>query len=146
MKKLVLVLVAAAGASWGCSQRLASVQAPSLVQNAVQVKYPGVKTIDWEKQGDLYEAEFEVGMVEHTALLDATGHILMQKQDIGVAELPQPVALALQRDYQAYQKEDLEKVEKAGQVYYQVELENPNGDLQKVFAADGSSASLAYWD
>ncbi|GGK57550.1 PepSY-like domain-containing protein [Rufibacter glacialis] len=146
MKTILLSLSMAAGTLLGCSQHLTPGQLPSLVQNSVHVKFPQAKIIEWERTGAHFEAEFDIAGIDHTVLVDTTGQILMQKQDITSAQLPQAITVALQKDYQAYLIDDLEKVEREGQVYYQVELENQNEDLKKVYAATGALAEIAYWD
>ncbi|WP_207432338.1 hypothetical protein [Sabulibacter ruber] len=146
MKKRLFILLAVAAPALGCSQKLTGVQPPSLVQNSLQVKYPAAKMVEWEKEGALYEAEFAINQIEHTVLLDATGRVVMHKQEITSSELPQEVTLGLQRDFPSHLLDDLEKVEKDGRVYFQVELENNNQDLKKVYASDGSVANLPFWD
>ncbi|MBC3538542.1 PepSY-like domain-containing protein [Rufibacter sediminis] len=146
MKTIFLAMLASSGTLWGCSQQLTGTHLPSLVQNALQVKFPAAQNIEWEKEGNLYEAEFTVNLVEHTALVDATGKVMSYKQDITSAQLPETVTVALKRDYQAFQMDELEKVEKDGQVVYQVELENANEEVKKVYAPDGTQANVIFWD
>jgi uncharacterized membrane protein YkoI len=147
MKTTFLTIALAGGTLLGgCSQRITAATIPSLVQNAVQVKFPEAKTIEWEKKGTNYEAEFEIAGLEHTVLLDSTGHLLMQKQDINAAQLPEAVTTAFQRDFQGFQVDDLEQVTQQGQVYYQVELEKSLRSVKKVYAAQGAEANISYWD
>ncbi|WP_181304223.1 hypothetical protein [Rufibacter sp. XAAS-G3-1] len=146
MKTTLLIIAMATGTLWSCGQRITAGQLPSLVQNSVQVKFPQAERIDWEKEGQHFEAEFVVAGVEHTVLLDSVGHVLMQKQDITAAQLPPAVSVALKRDFQAYLMDDLEQVEKQGQVYYQIELENNNEDLKRVYASNGTVVNTRFWD
>ncbi|WP_221175692.1 PepSY-like domain-containing protein [Rufibacter immobilis] len=141
-----LSMLALSGLLMNCTQRINMSNLPSVVQNSLKNHYPAATNPEWEKKGDHFEAEFDIQGQEHTVLIDASGQVLMRKQDVATAELPQPVSGALQRDYQAYLVDDVEKVEKNGQTYYQVELENNNQDLKKVYALDGSVADVPYWD
>ncbi|RNI25720.1 PepSY-like domain-containing protein [Rufibacter latericius] len=146
MKTLFLAFLATSSSLWSCSQNITPSQLPSLVQNSLQAKFTGAQSIDWEKHGNLYEAEFEMAQVEHTVLLDATGHIISHKQDIASTELPAPVSMALKRDYPAFLMDDLEKVEKDGQMFYQVELENNNEEVHKVYTPNGALSNVTYWE
>ncbi|KAA3436616.1 PepSY-like domain-containing protein [Rufibacter hautae] len=146
MKTMFLTMLAVAFALGGCSQNLTATHLPSLVQNALQVKFPNAQNLEWEKEGSLYEAEFTLAQVEHTALVNAAGQVVSHKQDIASADLPEVITLALKRDFQAFLIDDVEKVEKDGQVLYQVELENHNEDLKKVFTANGTLSTATFWD
>ncbi|WP_192821675.1 hypothetical protein [Rufibacter sp. LB8] len=139
-------LVIAATSFFSCTRDLAPTDVPSLALNSVKAKFPQALTIDWEKAGDLFEAEFEVNGLDQTILVDANGTISKVKQDLLVTDLPAAVDAAIKRDFAGYVVDDLEKVEINGQVYYQVELENKLKTVEKVFAADGTVATVAYWD
>ncbi|MFC6998616.1 PepSY-like domain-containing protein [Rufibacter roseus] len=145
---MLQIIIATAGiTALGCSQRLAVSNVPSLVQNSLKTQFPAAANIEWDKQGNSFEAEFDLNQTEHTALLDATGKILMYKHDVDTTQLPEPVMSSIKRDFAAYVVDDLEKVEKDGQTFYQVELESSsNQDLTKVFAQDGTQSSISYWD
>ncbi|WP_210486261.1 PepSY-like domain-containing protein [Rufibacter aurantiacus] len=145
-KAMILAMLPAAFTFWSCNQHITPTQMPSLVQNALQVKFPAAKDVEWEKEGNLYEAEFTMGTTEHAALVNPAGQVVAHKQDIVASELPAPVLAAVQRDFKAYLLDDLEKVEQNGKVLYQVELENSNGDLKKVYDANGKLEETAFWD
>ncbi|GAB2531168.1 PepSY-like domain-containing protein [Rufibacter soli] len=146
MKTMYVTLLVAASTLWGCSQKVTASNLPSLVKSSLQTKFPAATAIEWEKEGQAYEAEFLLGQVEYTALLDSTGQILATKQDLTAADLPETVSQALKRDFQAYLVEDVEKVERNGQVFYQVELEKQTEELKKVYDANGTASEVPYWD
>jgi len=147
MKTIVMMMLASSYSFLGCSQNLAVGELPSLVQNGLKTQFPTATDVEWEKNGNLFEAEFDINQTDHTALLDGTGKIVMHKQDIEATQLPEPVAKALRTNFSGYQIDDLEQVEKNGQTLYQVELEKNFGlDQKKVFSADGTPSTLEYWD
>ena len=96
---------------------------------------------------DLFEAEFIQGQQEHSVLLDVTGTIRMIKQDIAATELPAAIAQVLEKNYAAYTLDDSERIEKEGEVFYQVELEKGIREQHLVFGANGQeNTQLPYWD
>ncbi|WP_132055579.1 PepSY-like domain-containing protein [Pseudocnuella soli] len=147
--KLLGICVAFLGITLtACSQDIAADKVPSVVTNAVQAKFAGATKIDWEKKDKMYEAEFTQDSVEYTVEVDATGKITRQKHDLTLAQLPAGIAQAITAEYKDYELDDMEQVEVAGTIFYQVELEAPRGkkDVQLVFDANGAKSNTAYWD
>ncbi|WP_076606587.1 hypothetical protein [Rufibacter radiotolerans] len=143
---MFLSLLVVSSTLWGCSQKITVSNLPSLVKNSLQAKFPAATAIEWEKNGANYEAEFQMAQVEYTALYDSTGHLISYKQDILAPEKPEAVALALKKEFPTYQLDDLEKLVQGDSVYYQVELEEHLKEVKRVYAANGASASIPYWD
>ncbi len=110
--------------------------------------HPAATNVDWEKNNDLYEAEFAVDSLELTIQVDATGKIIMQKQDAAANELPAPVLAVVGSQYKAYVLDDVEKIEKDNTIYYQVELEGTGKkDVLLVLDANGRVQSdMPYWN
>ncbi|MGV3538537.1 MAG: PepSY-like domain-containing protein [Rufibacter sp.] len=146
MRTLMISLMAAGSLSIGCSQKINVSDLPSVVQNGLKSQFPAAANLEWEKAGEFYEAEFDLNQVELTAQVDATGKVVAVKQDVAVTDLPSSVSEALKRDFPAHQIDDLEKVERSGQVLYQVELENANQDVQRVYTQEGTQSQASYWD
>ena len=66
----------------------------------------------------------------------------MSKLDIKENELPAPVSTIISTKYIGYKIDDVERVEKDGITYYQVELKGKGKkDLELVFSADGKLAT-----
>ena len=125
-----------------CSNDYPVSKIPSVVQNAVKAKFPGAINIDWEKNTNEYQAEFNLKGIEHTVYVDTSGNLLSFKHDIKVSELPAPIISAISTVYTGYKIDDTEKIEKDNVVYYQAELESKkNKDLQLIFSADGKLAT-----
>jgi hypothetical protein len=148
MKAYMLLCLALIGASLGaCSQNLTAKETPALVQNSLKARYPAVTQVEWEKKNNLFEAEFTIDQQDYSVLIDAAGTITMVKQDIAFTDLPAAIAEVIEKEYAAYTLDDSEKIEKGGQVFYQVELEKSLWDKNLVFTANGQKAtSQAYWD
>lgn len=150
MKEKLFSVVVAAGLLIACSnQKISSANVPSVVLNAVSEQYPAKEEVEWKKLGNFYEAEIDLNdSVDVTVQVNEAGRVLMQKQDIATSELPDAVRSAVQSKYPDYTIDEVEKVEKAGVEYYQMELEaSGKKDVKLVFTADGKEdAGTGYWD
>ena len=120
---------------------------PQAVTSALTQKYTGITNTEWEREGDNFEAEFDREGTEHTVLLNPSGEILMTKSDVLLNDLPQPIKSALDQKYKGMPVDDTELLEKDGQTFYQLEVEEKGTDRRLVFSSDGQEATApAYWD
>lgn len=120
---------------------------PQAVISALSQKYAGVTNTEWEREGDNFEAEFDMEGTEQTVLLNPSGEILMTKSDVLLNDLPQPIKSALDQKYKDMPVDDTEQLEKEGQTFYQLEVEENGTDRRLVFSSDGQEVTEpAYWD
>src|SRR5688572_18251270 len=106
------------------AQDISEKKIPAVVLNSLKAKYPMAKKIEWEKHQTNYEAEFDVNdSAEISVKIDTGGNILMEKLDISQSELAPAVLATIEQLYKGYVIDDAEKINKAGVVYYQAELE-----------------------
>jgi uncharacterized membrane protein YkoI len=131
-----------------CAQRIPGSNVPSVVQNTLQAKFPNATNPDWDKKKTFYEAEFMMDSTEYTVQIDGSGKLLQYKAAISGADLPATIVASLVKDHPGFTIDDVEKLEKDGVIYYQVELESKGKkDKHFVFAMDGSLAThIAYID
>jgi hypothetical protein len=130
-------------------RRLSSSKVPSVVLNTVKASYPEANSVEWKKLDTNYEAEISVNdSTEASARVTADGRILMRKLEIPSTEIPAVLQELVKTNYGIYDIDDVERVEKDGLVYYQMELEaKGKKDLELVFTIDGKPAdSIPYWD
>jgi hypothetical protein len=104
--KAIIITTAVALCTGLSAQKLKEAQVPAAVKEAFAKQFPNVKDTDWEKEGQNYEAEFEVKRVnmesgksvkpnvEKSAVFDASGQLLQVEEEIPVSQLPAGV-----RDY-----------------------------------------------
>jgi hypothetical protein len=144
MKTLTLILALSASSLFATAQDLKETEVPSVVVNSFKGQFTNALKTEWEKKGNNYEAEFEVGTVEHAVILDPSGKVLMQEQDIANTELPAAVTNAIKQNYKGYELDEAEKVEYNGQAYYKVELTRYFLGKDLVFSADGKEAKLPF--
>jgi hypothetical protein len=150
MKGKLLGVLVMAGLLSACSnQEISSGKVPSVVLNAISQQYPVKEEVEWKKIGPLYEAEIDLNdSVDLTVQVNEAGKVIMRKQDIAVAELPEAVRTAIRTRYPDDAIDDAERLEKDGLVFYQVEL-NSAGKKEKnlVFSVDGKEdKNTAFWD
>lgn len=153
MKQTILFLAIGGFTATSCnSQNMAQEKVPAVVVNTLQTQFPNATGIDWEKKGGLYEADFDVaGSEDITVQIDASGKMLMQKQEVTGATLPAGIQTAVQAEYKDFTIDEVEKVEKEGATYYQLELDGKGLKSIKgkklVLTAEGqTAANVAFWD
>ena len=150
MKKFLFFTFPMALIATSCSsQNISRDKVPSVVLNTFQAQHPNSTGVEWEKHGDIYEAEFDVNdTLEIVTRIDEAGKLMMEKQDITVSDLDPAVLTAIQSRYKEYRVDDVEKIQKGSNIFYQVELKaQGKKELNIVLAADGSEdKSLPYWD
>ena len=124
---------------------VASGDIPEAVKKSVTDKYPDQK-VDWKKTGDYYEAEIDVNdSTDITIQLDAAGKVMMQKEDVPVREVPASIHDHVKQQYDG-EIDDAERLEKNGQVFYQVELKGMK-DRKLVYNQEGRADSTQkYWE
>lgn len=138
MKTLLsIVILVATFSSVAVSQDISEKEVPSLVLNALQSKYSSATKVDWELEGDVYKAEFDVGSREHDLWIDKNGNITKHKEDFPKKELPQAITQKLQSEFKDYKIDDADKIEEGGKILYEVDLDGSKDERKVLFTADG---------
>ena len=137
MKKLFVVMIPLLMALSSCAQDINQSLVPSVVVNAFQQKFPKASDVEWEKKGELYEVEFDLGLKDHKALIDATGKIVKHKEEISTVELPAAVKETLQKGFPQHKIDDAKRIESEGVVIYKVEVENAAEERKIYLDANG---------
>src|SRR5690606_24064662 len=109
-------------------------------------EFPEAVKPDWEKKRENFEVDFELNKADHTALFNNKGRRVMLKQEMALKLLPGPVVEKLQREYANYRIGDIDKIEKEGNIYFQVTLEGKFLEKEEIFTEDGQPANEKYWD
>ena len=148
MKKIVMSAALGMVVFSACSQNIPVKDVPSVVLNSFNSAYNNVAGVEWEKINDLYEADFDVNKVDHAVLLNASGAIVMRKQDADERKLPAALTSAIASKFPKYKIDDAELVERNGKKYYQLELEGKGLSDQKVLMTEGGVAfkGFEFWD
>ncbi|WP_017733693.1 PepSY-like domain-containing protein [Nafulsella turpanensis] len=66
-------------------------KAPAEIKNDLAERHPNAEDVEWEKEGNLWEAEFEENSVEVSVIYDADLNWVRTERDIPIDELPENV-------------------------------------------------------
>jgi hypothetical protein len=149
MKRLMIpALLASCFLFSACEKELPENKVPSVVKNTLQSRYANTSKVEWEKNGEAYEAEFEAMGKETTVKIGAAGNYLMQKKDLTEQEVPAGLLDSIRRHHSDLVIDDIEQLETVDGTYYQIELDAGwKGDKQLVMQANGVPAEdISYWD
>ena len=140
MKSLViLVAFALALAAPAQAQKLQARQVPAAVAATFKQQFTQVKEVQWEKEASNYEAGFEQGKTEMSALISSSGELLETESELSPKQLPAPVQARLARDYKTYQITEAAKIVTArtGATTYEAEVKKNGKKMDVVFDAEG---------
>lgn len=121
-------------------------QVPQIVQNIFAQKYPG-RTPQWESQPYGYEAVFSENGIEYEVELSADGRWLETEYEVSSDEqFPAAVLNQVRSRYPGYQitKREIEITPRG--VFYEVEVENGNEEIELYFDGQGNLAENYHED
>ena len=121
------------------AQKLKAAQVPTAVVAGFNQHFAQAKEVKWEKEDGNYEAEFEQGKAEQSALLNASGELLETETELPVAQLPAPVRAALASRYAGCKITEAAKIVAAGTgaVTYEAEIVKSGKKQDVLFDAEG---------
>jgi len=121
MKK-ILVLAAVMIASVATAQKLKETDVPQAVKSTFQKQYPKSKA-KWAKEGNNYEAEFELNKTETSVVIDGSGNITETETEIAANQLPKEVTDFVNSNYKGQSIKEAAKITDAkGTVTFEAEL------------------------
>lgn len=113
-------------------------QVPSVIVNNFKKEFPKATDIEWERQGDQYKVEFEIGWdIDYDAWYNASGELIRYIMEISTSEIPEAVQTAIRNEYPGYRIDDAEKITENGVETYKVEVEKGKEEIDLVFSKDG---------
>jgi uncharacterized membrane protein YkoI len=104
------------------------------IKTALNKAYPNATEIEWDKEGNDFEASFENGDEELSVVFDAIGNILETEKEIEFSELPEVVKVALEGE----KVSEAAIITKNGKTFYEAEVAGK--DL--IFDENGKPAKL----
>jgi hypothetical protein len=123
MKKTVIVLVALFVSTVAYSQKVKEKNVPDAVKIAFKAAYPNADDVEWEKEDENYEVEFELNDVDYSVLYTADGTLLETEMEIETEQLPQNVIEYMKANYADKKiKESAKITNNKGVVTYEVEI------------------------
>jgi hypothetical protein len=136
MKAQLLLSFAFATATSLYAQKINSKDVPDPVKTGLQKTYT-VKDVDWDKEGDNYEASFKQKGNEMSVVLDASGNTVETEVEISKKELPPPVLEVLKKDFAGYKIEEAAKITANNVVSYEAEVEKGEQSFELIFDPQG---------
>ncbi|QQQ30335.1 PepSY-like domain-containing protein [Chryseobacterium indoltheticum] len=114
-------------------------EVPSVILNNFQKSFPKAADIDWEIKGNLYEVEFETGLLgdDHKVLYSRDGKLVRHEEEISKSNLPKSVLASINKSFSGYRIDDAKKITEGRKVIYNVELKNLSQEWKVVFDAQG---------
>jgi hypothetical protein len=106
-----------------------------------QQDFPNAYDVEWETNDEIYEADFDVKFRDFTAYYDKDGNLLMYKQEIRKTELPAVVKTAAEAKYPKYRFEDIKKVVKGTEIFYEIEMEYRDSEVEMLITSEGKFKS-----
>jgi hypothetical protein len=139
MKKIILVMLSGMlSLGFASAQDLAPSQVPSVILNNFKSSYPKATDIEWEKKGDLFNVEFELGRgADHEIWYDAAGKMVKHKEEIAKKDLPASVTSKISSDFKDYRVNDVKKITTDTSTLYTMELESRAQDWEITIDSDG---------
>lgn len=99
--------------------------------------FPKSSDIEWEEGNHIYKVEFEIKSTDYKAYYDQKGILLMYKEEINTHLLPAVVKNSAISQYPDFNFEDLEKIVKGTQTFYEIEMERGGHEIKFVCYSDG---------
>jgi len=117
------------------AQKLKEADVPAAVKESFKKQFPAAKVEEWEKEGENYEAEFDLNKTETCAVFDASGKWLETEVEIKITELPKAVSEYLTKTVPGKKIKEASKITDAsGKITYEAEA----GDDDYLFDDKGN--------
>lgn len=110
---------------------------PEQVGSSFSKQNPDVKDVKWEKEGDYFEAEFEVDGKEVEVVYDKDGKVVAKEMEIDASTLPQAINEYIQANFNGSDIEEACEVKQKGETFYMVEIESDDTETELLFDHEG---------
>jgi hypothetical protein len=143
-KAVCLLLLIGFPVALALSQVVPADKIPAPVIQALQSKFPGVKSVEWKvaKDNNL-EAEFTLKGISITVKFDPAGKWLETESQISSVQVPKAVVDALTKKFVGYKIVETQNLQlyNDARMSYEIHLDNKKEILKVVLAADGTIQS-----
>lgn len=143
LKRIIFLLALAIPALPAAAQKMESGQVPQKVRNVMEKAYPNAQDVEWEKSGNLYVVEFEIGTpdLDHKMWITEAGKLERHKEEMNPQSLPASIREAIKKEYPGYVVDDVTRNMENGTVTYKAELESGVEELEVIFSESGKILS-----
>lgn len=121
------------------AQEMPQSQVPSIIVNNFQKQFPKAFDVEWELKGNLYQVEYEIGVLgsDHEAWYNQTGKLVKHKEEIGKKDLPQKVLSSINKSFSLYRIDDVKKITETNSVTYTLELKSFTEEWKVAYDKNG---------
>lgn len=138
MKTTKLFMLALFATGCICAQDIEANQVPSVIINNFKKEFPKASDIEWERQGNQYSVDFEIGFhSDYEAWFDKSGELIRYAEEISKTDLPQEIKDAITNQYQGYKIDDAIKFIENNIETYSVEIEKGHNERNLLFNKNG---------
>ncbi len=138
MKAITFLTAILIGTTSLFAQDVPENQVPSVILNTFKKEFPKASDIEWEREGELYNVDFEIGyFTDYEAWFDASGKLIKYSEEISEKDLPQAVKDAVKKQFDGYRIDDVEKITENNIETYRVEIEKGNDERYVTFSKNG---------
>lgn len=120
-------------------------QVPSAVMDAFRTAFPAANNVEWDREGQHYEVDFEVNRLDHEAWFNGEGKMVRHKQEMRNRDLPEQVKNGVKRNHKRYRITDVEKLTIGNEVVYKLELSRFFRDIDVVVNEQGETVTGFIW-
>ncbi|MCB2219318.1 MAG: PepSY-like domain-containing protein [Bacteroidetes bacterium] len=111
---------------------------PAVVKNNFQSQYTKSTEVEWEAEGDYYEAEFLENGKEMSAVYDTQGNLIETETEIEMDALPADIFTYISETHPNAELEEAESIENQEGNFYEVMIEDENdSEIELLFDPDG---------
>lgn len=140
--KYLIITAALLYANLTFAQDIPVANVPSVVLNVFNKSFPKSNQVEWEQEGEIYNAEFDIDWRDHEVWISKTGSILKHKKELKEKELPAIVKTYIQQNYAGYRIDDVDQYEVNKRFYYKIELKNDGTERKVIIDQAGKAASI----
>jgi hypothetical protein len=112
---------------------------PGKVKNSFEKDFSNALNVTWEKNDNLYFANFSWNSSDVKAVFNADGDLLSTSRKVNIAELPLKISMALEKKYKGYKIEDnaIELISD-DQTVYHFAISNDKEEIKLTSDANGN--------
>jgi hypothetical protein len=120
------------------AQDVSESQVPSVILNNFKKAFPKASDVEWERQGEQYNVDFEIGFFnDYEAWFDASGKMIKYSEDISKSDVPQAIKESIKKQFDGFRIDDADKITENKVDTFLIEIEKGNDERKLLFSKDG---------
>ena len=104
------------------AQDVKNEEIPKNLKSQFEKEYPNATEIEWEKENNLFNVEFDIDEKEQEIWYDDSGNIIKTEHELEEADLPEAIRSKIKSSYSAFKIDDIEMKKENDEVTYEIEL------------------------